>query len=105
MTPKQIKDYKIIVEKGEGGCWHKIPTYGLSCSKCHQPPFNDNPDFSKWENFGRLLKVGAKGIENTHPILPSPVLIKIILENYYKDIDQIPFLVAHEVAEILRRKE
>ena len=62
---------QFLVEQ-EGGCWHeadpKNPDECLKCKKAFQKqnyePYNcelDNPDFSKWENFGRLLELAEMG--------------------------------------------
>jgi hypothetical protein len=55
----------------EGGCWHVIPdeitmeyrqTRYYRCEKCNKELAED-PDFSKWENMGRLLELTEmKGI-------------------------------------------
>jgi len=69
---------KFLVEVGEGGCWNTKSDWW--CPKCltyidgHQVTFEEthqtcgtsvfvkdiNPDFSKWENMGRLLDLAVK---------------------------------------------
>lgn len=114
MTQEEIN--KTLVE-AEGGYWHdwiytkqKGVTYHTGRCVCGDFHSKEdikeelNPDFSKWNNFGRLIKIAAKGIEKHHPNMESPLWIKIMLENCYRNIDQIPTLVAEKLAEILKER-
>jgi len=73
----ELRD-KFLVKVGEGRCWHTKSDWW--CPKCeayldgHQVTFEEihqtcgtpvfikdiNPDFSKWENMERLLKLAVK---------------------------------------------
>lgn len=108
MTPPEIS--RIIVEKGEGGCWHETDRItstphktvlcackcGLTLTSTGYP----NPDFSLFENFGRLLKV-AFVHEQEGDILK-------MMDGFLSEcessecIDQIPFLLATEIARVLK---
>lgn len=97
---------KILVEQGEGGCWHEwIKTLHnafsmkLYCDKCGKGEL-DNPDFSKWENFGRLLKmaINQRLMQAVNGEEFRRFLKSLILPSYESDVDQIPTLVADEIA-------
>lgn len=100
---------KTLVQ-AEGGCWHEWKVISCSCgafkSAFIKPPANytavhlkQNPDFSKWENFGRLLKIcrdipANKGLGR----IESIITIQVCKD----EIDQIPLLAATELARILK---
>lgn len=55
---KQESINKYLVENVEGGCWWRC-----NCGSDNHSQFcliNDNPDFSKPENFIRLLKIAER---------------------------------------------
>lgn len=121
MTPEQIN--RTLVE-AEGGCWHKhkFGTCPSTCKKCHKSFFERddiakaNPDFSKWGEFGRLLKIASKigkWVEINTTLNPSDLsyAASIVVGdvNGYKEIgsdsiDQIPLLVATELARIIKKE-
>lgn len=90
MTPQEIS--RIIVEKGEG----------VSSL--------DNPDFSLFENLPRLLKMAEKeDIDITIDVGfgGSDLTVQTPDHNYFKahenvPIDQIPLLLATDIARILK---
>ncbi len=107
MTKEEIN--KTLVE-AEGGCWHEWQAtwgevnYGMkTCKKCHMEcdrKERNNPDFSEWANFGRLLKI-ADRYGKVYPMMDE--IIKIL--KLTPDTDQIPTLVATELAKILKEKD
>lgn len=106
MTPEMERIGKILAE-AEGGHWHdsaKVLGGIFICSQCDGLKSRiDNPDFSQWANFGRVLKIGEKNKHITHTISIVNLLMKCVFFLTWdkKDIDQIPALVATEIARVI----
>jgi hypothetical protein len=131
MTNEMERIGKILIEKGEGGCWH-IPVASFDgipfirsdrreCAVCKKwIPVKSwvdftvqNPDFSEWANFGRLLKIADKkkvgvkinfwagflwiGLSKKYPEWYPEDVSKLV----FQDNNQIPALVATELARIV----
>ena len=107
----ELRD-KFLVEQ-EGGCWH-TPHSGLICTKCKICTSGIfNPDFSKWENFGRLLELAEKkdiGIhiktnEKTIVSIQETGFYKFSDTGFYKNPSNIPTITIHLIAKALGWKE
>lgn len=113
MTKELERIGKVLVG-AEGGCWHDLFPYAMhphgntNCTKCKElfPAikfFDQNPDFSKWENFGRLLKIG-QGI-NIYALNKVDNLISLHFRvGESSTIDNLPLTVATELARIIEEK-
>jgi hypothetical protein len=107
MTPEMEEVGKILVE-AEGGCWHKFHVMSpvAVCYKCGEGFLSHcfvNPDFSKWENFGRVLKIAK-----VHGLtVYSKVLLELDAAYFHRveKIDQIPTLVSIELARIIKEEK
>lgn len=127
MTKDEIN--KILVE-AEGGCQHiegksyNMPFGYIECIKCkgklHPSEFDvANPDFFQWENFGRLLGIMRKKditmalyIFDEDDIREAARAGSLCCGEVYinsnpirfTEIDQIPSLVATELARMIKEK-
>lgn len=115
MTPEVERIGRIIVEKGEGlKQGEKLISFNLHGTRrwfITKVPVKPGcprrlvPDFSKWENFGKLLKVAKIEKDYAERLMPLEYVSRIVLEEtYVGNIDQIPLLVATELARILEGK-
>ena len=108
---------QVLVEV-EGGCWH-VPDINnvdecVICQCAFQRPDYEpfdcstaNPNFSQWENFGRLLKIADKLKQNlliqAIGVYQDIEMVTWMVGNH-KDmakIDHVPELVATELAKII----
>lgn len=111
MTPELEHIGKMLVE-AEGGCWHEWISIidkkrsDYECVNCKEERWyqnvegqETNPDFSSWSEFGRLLKIAVR----------TKYRHSLDIERGYAwwdgkkcDIDQIPLLIATELARIIK---
>lgn len=123
MTQEEIN--RIIVEKGEGGCWHVWDVNTFIHGSCHpcmhcraiagkihfSDPLPENPDFALWENFGRLLEAARLKLNHIefndliHRLKYELAMCYLLAGQNPITIDQIPSLVSAELARVLEEKK
>jgi hypothetical protein len=105
MIPEMERVGRIIVEKGEGKCWHDpfeihVGLPKTACPKCRGSL--PNPDFSEWANFGRLLKIAkSRGGKVWCDLWETMGDIMVRNRTIESDVDEIPPLLATELARII----
>ena len=116
---------QFLVEQ-EGGCWHEPAAVlgdndHLTCHKCKERKYwkdlkNQNHDFSKWENFGRLSKIAMDnriGVHFNPNSNPNRIEYRFVLDGATHGMvnieainyDSIPDITATLIAQALGWKE
>ena len=116
---------QFLVEQ-ENGCWHKWQLWKFRdkwdfdyiCNKCNMifDFTNNNPDFSKWGNFGRLSKIAMDnriGVHFNPNSNPNRIEYRLVLDGATHGMvnieainyDSIPDITATLIAQALGFKE